>query len=129
MEKSIFQNVDCVSFYVDNIDEGIAFYSGALGLKLLWRVENVCGLGMSNDITEVVLVTEHNPVVQFKVESVEKVIPYFVEKGGILEYGPFEIDIGKCVVVKDRWENRYCLLDMSKGQYEVDDAGNVIGVK
>lgn len=53
----IFSNVDCVSFYVDNIDDGIAFYSLLLGLKLLWRASNSCGLGLENDITEVVLRT------------------------------------------------------------------------
>ena len=125
--ESLFQNVDCVSFYVDNIDEGIAFYS-ALGLKLLWRAANSCGLGMSGDITEVVLVTEHNPVAQFKVESVEDALPVYVKAGGKVELGPFDIDIGKCAVVSDRWGNRYCLLDMTKGKYTTDAQGNVIGV-
>ena len=77
MEKSLFQNVDCVSFYVDNLNEGIKFYSESLGLKLLWRTDTSCGLGMSNDLTEVVLVKEHNPIVDFKVESVEEALPKF----------------------------------------------------
>lgn len=124
---SLFQNVDCVSFYVDDIDEGIAFYS-ALGLKLLWRAENSCGLGMSGDITEVVLVTEHNPVAQFKVESVEKALPVFEKAGGTVELAPFDIDIGKCAVVRDLWGNQYCLLDMTKGKYTTDAKGNVTGV-
>ena len=123
---SLFQNVDCVSFYVDDIDEGIAFYS-SLGLKLLWRAERSCGLGMDNDITEVVLVTEHNPVVQFKVESVEEALPHFEKSGGRVEAAPFDIDIGKCAVVSDRWGNSYCLLDMTKGTYTTDEQGNVTG--
>ena len=127
MMDSLFQNVDWVSFYVDNIDQGIAFYS-ALGLKLLWRAEKSCGLGMSDDITEVVLVTEHNPVVQFKVESVKEALPVFVKSGGKVEAEPFDIDIGKCAVVADRWGNSYCLLDMSKGKYTTDEKGNVTGV-
>lgn len=124
---SLFQNVDCVSFYVDNIDEGIAFYT-ALGLRLLWRANTSCGLGMSGDITEVVLVTEHNPVAQFKVESVETALRVYKQAGGRVELPPFDIDIGKCAVVCDRWGNRYCLLDMSKGRYTTDQAGNVTGV-
>lgn len=124
---SLFQNVDCVSLYVDDIDEGIRFYS-ALGLRLLWRAGTSCGLGMDNDITEVVLVTEHNPVAQFKVESVEEALPVFVEAGGKVELGPFDIDIGKCAVVADCWSNRYCLLDMTKGTYTTDAQGNVTGV-
>lgn len=129
MEKSLFQNVDCVSFYVDDLDKGIQFYSESLGLKLLWRADDSCGLGMSNDITEVVLVSEHNPVVDFKVESVEEALPLFLKAGGTVEYGPFDIDIGKCVVVKDKWDNKFCMLDMTKGMYTTDDNGNVTGVK
>ncbi len=125
---SLFQNVDCVSFYADNIDQGIAFYT-ALGLKLLWRGENSCGLGMSGDITEIVLVNKHNPVAQFKVESVEKALPVFEKAGGTVEVGPFDIDIGKCAVVSDHWGNRYCLLDMTKGRYTTDAQGNVTGVE
>lgn len=124
---SLFQNVDCVSFYVDHIDDGIAFYT-ALGLKLLWRAEASCGLGMSGDITEVVLVTKHNPVVQFKVESVLAALPVFVQAGGKVDLEPFDIDIGKCAVVSDRWGNQYCLLDMTKGKYTTDVQGNVTGV-
>lgn len=125
---SLFTNVDCVSFFVDNLDEGIEFY-GKLGLKLLWRAANSCGLGLDNDITEVVLVNEHNPIVDFKVDDVMKAIPQFVEVGGKVTYGPFDIDIGKCVVVEDKWGNNYCLLDMTKGKYQVDDNGDVTGVK
>lgn len=129
MQKPIFQNVDCVSFYVDNLDAGLDFYSAGLGLKLLWRTENACGLGLRDDITEVVLVTEHNPTAQFKVDSVEEALPEFIRAGGAVEYGPFDIDIGKCAVVKDKWDNRYCLLDMTKGKYKVDEAGTVIGLE
>lgn len=124
---SLFQNVDCVSFYVGDIDEGIRFYS-ALGLKLLWRADTSCGLGMDNGITEVVLVTEHNPIAQFKVQSVKEALPVFLKAGGKVELGPFDIDIGKCAVVSDLWDNRYCLLDMTKGTYNTDDQGNVTGV-
>lgn len=126
--KGLFQNVDCISFFVDDLDEGIRFYSETLGLKLLWRAENSCGLGMENDITELVLVNEHNPMVDFKVECVEDAVKTFVDAGGKCVYGPFDIDIGKCVVVEDRWENKFCMLDMSKGTYDVDEDGNVIGV-
>lgn len=126
--KSIFENVDCVSFYVDNLDEGIKYYS-SLGLKLLWRASKSCGMGLDNDITEVVLVTEHNPIVDFKVEDVNKALKSIIEAGGVLVYGPFDIDIGKCAVVKDKWNNEYCILDMTNGKYTTDEKCNVTGVK
>jgi lactoylglutathione lyase len=128
MEKTIFRNVDCVSFYVKDLDAGLDFYQKSLGLKLLWRANNSCGLGLSDDITEVVLCTDKNPTVNFKVDCVEEALEKFISVGGKLEYGPFDIDIGKCAVVSDQWDNRYCLLDMSKGTYDTDADGKVTGV-
>lgn len=127
-EKPIFTNVDCISLHVPDLDAGIAFYSEALGLKLLWRSGDSCGLGMPEDVTEVVLCTNPNPMVDFKVESVEETLERFLANGGSCDYGPFDIDIGKCAVVRDRWDNRYCILDMSKGTYDTDETGNVTGV-
>lgn len=129
MSKALFTNVDCVSFYVDDLDKGLKFYQDAMGLKLLWRADKSCGLGMEDDITEVVLVNEHNPMVDFKVDSVVDAIPEIVKAGGKVVYGPFDIDIGKCAVITDLWENTYCILDMTKGKYTVDESGKVTGVK
>ena len=126
--KPLFENVDCVSFYVDDLEDGIAFYAGALGLRLLWRTSASCGLGLENDVTELVLVNRHNPTANFKVESVGKALATLLDAGCALEYGPFDIDIGKCAVVTDPWGNRYCILDMSKGRYTVDEKGDVTGV-
>ena len=126
--KELLKNVDCISLYVDDLDKGLEFYSAKLGLKLLWRIEGSCGLGMSDDITEVVLCTDKNPMVDFKVESVEKAIEDFTAAGGEVEYGTFDINIGKCAVVKDPWGNSFCILDMSKGTYDTDESGNVTGV-
>jgi predicted enzyme related to lactoylglutathione lyase len=127
--KPLFENVDCVSFFVDDLEKGISFYSGALGQRLLWKTATSCGLGLENDVTEVVLVNQHNPTANFKVESVPAALETFREAGGTLEYGPFDIDIGKCAVLADPWGNRYCILDMSKGRYTVDENGDVTGVK
>lgn len=40
----------------------------------------------------------------------------------------FDIDIGKCAVVQDKWSNRYVILDMTKGQYVTDAEGNIFGI-
>ena len=128
MKSPIFTNVDCISMHVDDLEAGIRFYSEALGLKLLWRAGDSCGLGLPEDITEVILTTNRNPMVDFKVDSVAEALQRFVNMGGTCEYGPFDIDIGKCAVVCDRWGNRYCILDMSKDTYDTDEAGNILGV-
>ncbi len=39
---------------------------------------------------------------------------------------PFDIKIGRCVVVKDPWGNQLVLLDSTKGLLKTDQAGNVI---
>ena len=126
--KPLFENVDCVSFTVDSLEKGLAFYRNSLGLKLLWKTDKSCGLGMANDITEVVLVEANNPMVDMKVASVEEALPPFKGAGGTVISGPFDIDIGKCAVVRDPFGNTYCLLDQCKGTYDVDGSGNVTGV-
>lgn len=124
----MFENVDCISMYVDDIEKGLAFYRDSLGLKLLWRTEGSCGLGMEKGIAEIVLVCQQNPMVDLKVADVEEALKTYTAAGGVVEYGPFDIDIGKCAVVCDPWGNRYCILDMTKGTYDTDADGNVTGV-
>jgi predicted enzyme related to lactoylglutathione lyase len=45
--------------------------------------------------------------------------------GGRVVVQPFDIQIGRCVVVEDQWGNRMVLLDSTAGLLETD--GNVIG--
>lgn len=113
---------------VADFDAGLAFYRDALGLKLLWRTEKACGLGMKTGETELVISEEDYLMVDLKVEDVEKAAEEFVQAGGQIEAGPFDIEIGKCAVVVDPWGNKYCLLDMSKGTYDADEDGKVSGV-
>lgn len=124
----LFENVDCIQLYVDDLDKGLSFYKDAMGLKLLWRTDKACGLGMKKGIAEIVLTLEHNDMVDLKVNDVESVLPKFIAAGGKVIYGPFDIDIGKCAVVADSWKNQYCILDMTKGTYDTDEGGNVNGV-
>ncbi len=123
------KNVDCVSFYVEDLDAGIAQYTRGLGLKLLWRAQDSCGLGLPEDETEVVLVTRSIPQVQFRTDSVEDALPRLLEAGFTCRLSPFDIDIGRCAVFADAWGNDFCVLDMTKGNYTVDDKGNVTGVQ
>jgi catechol 2,3-dioxygenase-like lactoylglutathione lyase family enzyme len=52
---SLFKKVDCVMFYVPDLEKGIEYYSKSMGLKLIWKKEDSVGLGMTEDTTEVVL--------------------------------------------------------------------------
>lgn len=127
--SGIFKNVDCIELYISNLDEGIKYYCDSMGLKLLWRADTSVGLGMEDDIAEIVLQTDRKKMnVDFKVESVIDSIERIVNSGGKVIYGPFDIPIGKCAVIQDKWENEYVILDMSKGRYVTDSQGNVVGV-
>jgi lactoylglutathione lyase len=122
-------NIDCIELYVSDLDDGIKYYCDIMGLKLLWRADTSVGLAMENDIAEIVLQTDRKRMnVDFKVESVVDSIEKIVNAGGKIVYGPFDIPIGKCAVIQDKWENEYVILDMTKGKYVTDEQGNVIGV-
>lgn len=126
----IFKNIDCIELYVSDLNEGIQYYCDSMGLKLLWRNEDMVGLGMENDITEIVLQSQRKQVlVDIKVESVDESIEKIKEAGGIVEYGPFDVPIGRCAVILDKWDNKYVILDMTKGRYVTDEDGNVTGVR
>ncbi len=126
----IFKNIDCIELYVSDLNEGIQYYCESMGLKLLWRNEDMVGLGMENDMTEIVLQSQRKQVlVDIKVESVDVSIEKIKEAGGTVEYGPFDVPIGRCAVILDKWDNKYVILDMTKGRYVTDEDGNVTGVR
>ena len=128
--SEIFKNIDCIELYVSDLDEGIKYYCGSMGLKLLWRTDTSVGLGMENDTAEIVLQTERQFVtVDIKVDSVVESVDKIIKAGGKVLEGPFEIPIGKCAVICDKWSNKYVILDMTKGRYVTDENGIVIGVK
>lgn len=126
--ETIFEGIDCIHICVTDLDSGLDFYRDALGLKLLWRTKNACGLGMKTGATELVISQEDYLMVDVKVENVEKALAVFTAAGGEVKDGPFSIDIGKCAVVSDPWGNEYCILDTTNGTYDTNDDGTVSGV-
>jgi lactoylglutathione lyase len=48
--------------------------------------------------------------------------------GGEASQRPFDIAIGRCARVRDRFGNELVLLDQSKGKLTTDAAGRVIGI-
>lgn len=129
IKKSIFNNVDCIEMYVSNLDDGIEYYK-SLGCKLLWKNDTSAGLKMSDDITEIMINTERKGImVDFKVNSVESALPKIVASGGKIVCPMFDIPIGKCAVIRDKWNNEYVILDMTKGSYKVDSDCNIIGLE
>lgn len=81
-KQPLFEKIDCIHLQVADLDEGISFYHEALGLKLLWRTKTACGLGLRDDVTEIVLSCQDFLTVDIKVEDVERALPVFVAAGG-----------------------------------------------
>ena len=67
------------------------------------------------------------PAAELLVESVRAAVERFVDAGGTLVSGPFEVPIGRGAVVADPWGNALVFLDMSKGALKTDSLGNVAG--
>jgi predicted enzyme related to lactoylglutathione lyase len=84
---------------------------------------------MPDSDTELVLQTERPGLeTDLLVESVDAAAARFTDAGGTVVAGPFEIPVGRVVIVADPWGNQLVLLDLSKGTYQTDGAGNVTGV-
>ena len=124
----LIKGVDAVLLRVPSLDEGLAFYRERLGHELLWRTADAAGLALGEGSAEMVLVTNREPETDLLVESVEEASRDFVAAGGSVVRGPFDIPVGRGLVVSDPFGNELVLLELSKGRYVTDDEGNVTGV-
>lgn len=120
--------VDCVQIPVDDLDKALAFYRDELGHELVWRTETAAGLRIPDSEAEIVIQTERPEMeANLLVASVSDAAKRFEAAGGTVEAGPFDIQIGRCVVVRDPWGNRLVLLDMTKGRLTTDQTGSITG--
>ncbi len=127
MQEPLFRKVDCLSLPVSDIEAALAFYRDKLGHSLIWRTRAAAGLRLPDSNAELVLHTDHRPPeTDLTVESAADAAKRFVDAGGSIVNGPFEIKIGQCVVVKDPWGNQLVLLDTTKGLLKTDSEGNVV---
>jgi lactoylglutathione lyase len=128
MSKALFQYLDCLNLPVTNLEKALEFYRDKLGHSLIWKTKDSAGLSLPDGKSELVIrIEKRPPETDIKVKSVIDATNRFVEAGGSIIVEPFDISIGKCVVVEDPWGNRLVLLDSSKGLLVTDDEGNVTG--
>ena len=128
MLMALLRKVDCVRLYVDNLEAGLAFYRDRLGHELIWRTETAAGLRLPESNAELVIQTEdQRQEVDFLVDSAEAAAKFVEQAGGKVVLPPFDIQIGRCVVIEDPWGNPLVLLDTSKGLLKTDAEGNVTG--
>jgi predicted enzyme related to lactoylglutathione lyase len=124
---ALFRKIDCHSIPVADLDAALAFYRDRLGHELIWRDDSAAGLRLPESDAELVLHTDDRPIeTDLLVASVPAAISRFVEAGGKVIAGPFEIRIGLCAMIEDPWQNRLVILDASKGSLRTDAEGNVL---
>ena len=124
----LLRKVDCVRLYVPDLEAGLAFYRDKLGHELIWRTATAAGLRLPETDAELVIQTEEpRQEVDYLVDSAEAAAEMMERAGGRIIVPPFDIQIGRCVVVEDPWGNPLILLDTSKGLLTTDSEGNVTG--
>ncbi len=125
--EPLFKKVDCLRIAVPDLEAGLAFYRDRLGHELIWRDETAAGLRMPDTDAEIVVQTERdNMEIDLLVSSADAAAQAIIAAGGRVVVPPFDIQIGRCVVVQDPWHNQLVLLDMSKGPLQTDAEGRVI---
>ncbi|HMB23809.1 MAG TPA: VOC family protein [Anaerolineales bacterium] len=125
---ALLRKVDCVRLYVPDLEAGLAFYRDRLGHELIWRTKFAAGLRLPESEAELVIQTEdRRQEVDLLVDSADEAARFIEAAGGKVTVPPFDIQIGRCVVVEDPWGNPLVLLDASKGLLATDADGNVIG--
>jgi catechol 2,3-dioxygenase-like lactoylglutathione lyase family enzyme len=125
---ALIRKVDCIRLYVPDLEVGLAFYRDRLGHELIWRTGTAAGLRLPESDAEIVLQTEdQRQEVDLLVDSAEEAARQVEAAGGKVIVPPFDIQIGRCVVLEDPWGNPLVLLDTSKGLLKTDADGNVIG--
>ena len=125
---TLIRKVDCIRLYVPDLEAGLTFYRDRLGHALIWRTETAAGLRLPESEAELVLQTERRePETDLLVDSADEAAGFIEQAGGKIIVPPFDIQIGRCVVVEDPWGNTLVLLDGSKGTLKTDADGNVTG--
>ena len=103
---------------MSDLDAGLEFYRDKLGHELVWRAETSVGLSTPGSETEIVLQTERRePETDLMVDSADAAADRVRMAGGTIVTPPFDIQIGRCSVVKDPWGNRLVLVDTTKRGY------------
>lgn len=126
--KPLIRKVDCLRLYVPDLEAGLAFYCDCLGHELIWRSTTAAGLRLPETDAELVIQTEEQrQEIDLLVDSADAAVKFIEQAGGKVIVPPFDIQIGRCAVMKDPWGNPLVLLDTSKGLLATDAKGNIIG--
>lgn len=124
---SLFKKVDAVLVRVPSIEEGLDFYCKKLGHELRWKKDDQAAVKLGD--CELVLSTKLDPETDLLVESVVGAVQEIEKAGGKIIVPVEDITVGKMAVIQDPFGNNLTLIDLSKGLYQTDSHGNVMGVE
>jgi lactoylglutathione lyase len=128
MRTPVIKKIDCVQFYVSDLEQGIKLYRDVLGQKLIWRTNDSAGFNMPGSDAEIVIQTSRKEQeTDLLVDSVDSSVKYLMDAGFTVVAPTFDIQVGRCAVIEDPWGNRMVLLDLSKGKLITDSTRRVIG--
>jgi predicted enzyme related to lactoylglutathione lyase len=128
MPEPLLRKIDCAMLKTHDLDEAVAFYGGRLGHTMLWRTSEAVAFRLPESGAELVVHLHIGPEVYFLVDDVEQAYRSLLQSGAASIKPPFDIQIGKCAIVRDPLGNSLAILDQSKGRLVTDSRGNVIGV-
>jgi hypothetical protein len=97
--------------------------------EMLWRTGEAVAFRIPESEAELMLHPRIGPEPYFLVEEVEAAYEFLLQSGATSITAPFDIQIGKCAIVRDPLGNCLAILDQSRGTLLTDANGNVIGVK
>ena len=124
-DGALVRKIDCVQVPVPDLDSGLAFYRDGLGHQVVWRSADAVGLRLADDDAELVIqVVRPEPETDLLVADVDQALRTWTDAGGKVEVEPFEIQIGRCAVVRDPFGNRHVLVDMSRGPLMASEAAS-----
>jgi len=128
--NALLRKVDAVTFAVPDLDAGLEFYVRRLGHELRWRNDEIgqAAVALPESDTEVVLTTRQGYEPNWLVHSADEAAGAFERAGGTVLAPPIDIPVGRVAVVRDPFGNVLVLIDLSKGRYDVDPDGSVVGV-
>ena len=101
----------------------------AVGIECCGEAEKRSVLPFRKTDAELVVHLNIGPETDVLVEDVDEAFAAFLSAGGEAVQRPFDIAIGRCARVRDRFGNELVLLDQSKGALATDNDGRVIGVE
>ena len=124
MREPIFRAIDGLQLPVSDLEAAIAFYGERLGHRLVWRRDDAAGFALPDQpgAEIVVQLTRPEPETDLLVDEVDSAVERWTSAGATIEVEPFDIEVGRCAVLRDPFGNRLVILDMTRGPIDTGPA-------